>query len=260
MRQRRVLIIDDDRRSREELRVRLHAGGHDAEGISSEAGLTPDILELLRPELVLLDAWTGGERRDVARAVVRECREQMGFRLVLMGDGPEGSLRELARRVGADAWTSKDGLISDPERVLGTGPPPPPPRAGDSRLLSMIEEEIALSEPQGPPGVPFYEVEVTLFSEHNFYVAKTPTGQQVGLFVATALPPPVGTAVRAGLSLPRSRRFETRGEVIWVRPRPVLGGRLPPGAGLRLLDLGEGEKAAIRAFLQERAPFSYTGQ
>lgn len=256
---RRVLVVDDDAAVREELRARLLAAGYDAEGVSMAAGFTPEFLVRLAPGLVLVDRSTSA---PVVRSVVASLRKHLRTRLLVMGPaGP--SLDQFAREVGADGAVDKARLRIDPAGSLAGRPPPLPPRPKPPpEILSMIEEELArLQAEESIEAPPVYTVAVDLFSEHNFYLTKTPTGRLVGLFVATSMPPPVGTLVGLSVALLGGHRFTTRGEVAWVHERfgEAVPSRLPPGAGIRLLDLTDEDKQAIRRFLSQRTPYATAG-
>ncbi len=273
---RRILVVDDDRAAREALRASFAAAGYDAEGVSVDAGLTPELIEVLRPGIVLVDEHLGGPSREAAMRVVLEARRRVGARLLLMGAADDPELGRRALQLGADGHVAKPRLFTDPAAVLAPPPTPlgppggtlsPPPLPArrvappPSDLLAMIDEELTKAEePRAVESEPAFDVGIDLFSEHNFYLVKTQTGQQVGVFIATSLPPLVGTRVKATLRLPAGPRFTTSGEVMWVRTRALLGGKLPAGAGIRMLDLGDAAKQAVRTFLSERAPYTYNGQ
>jgi Tfp pilus assembly protein PilZ len=271
---RRILVVDDDRALGEELRASLRVAGFDAEAVSLAAGLTPDFLARFAPGLVLLDSAAGGLRRDTVRTIVLGLRAQLGCRLLVMG-APGPALAARARDVGADGAVDKALLLQTPHAVLHSeGPrdaaqpapaasqPPPLPRkeAPPPVIVSMIEEELArLGEPGHAAAEPSLHVVVDLFSENNFYITKTTTGRLVGLFVATDLPPAVGTTVRLTVALLGGYRFESRGEVAWVRERSAFASKLPAGAGLRMLQMSDEDKLQVRRFLSQRVPYSYTG-
>lgn len=261
-------MVDDEPALGEELRSRLRAAGYDAEAVSTAVGLTAEFLERLAPGLVLLDAGAGGSRTGLVRTIVRGLRERTGSRLLLMGPAGPG-LARAAQEIGADGSVDKAQLFASPSAALGPAspeedrrrpPPLPPPPAPSPEILSMIEEELARLRETEPRQPPTFHAVVDLFSDNNFYVSKTATGRLVGIFVATHLPPPVGTVVHLTVAMLGGHRFETRGEVIWTRERAAYGNRLAPGAGIRMLDLREEDKEAIRAFLRQRAPITYTGE
>lgn len=178
----------------------------------------------------------------------------------IASQGPERTPRPQAL---ADR-TPGPGALRPPHGDGAQGAPPPlprpaPPAAPAPAIVAMIEEELARLEPGEEGKEPTFHVVVDLFSENNFYVSKTPTGRLVGIFVATDLPPKVGTLVRLTVVLLGGHRIVTRGEVAWNRGRSTFSSKLPAGAGVRMLDLGPEDKEQIRRFLTQRAPYGYTG-
>lgn len=95
------------------------------------------------------------------------------------------------------------------------------------------------------------EVDVTLESDHNFYAGLSSNVAEGGLFVATHALLPVGTRLMVRFSLPGSTSSsEALVEVRWVREECF--SRLPPGMGLRFLQLDPSALLAIRRFVAER--------
>lgn len=283
---RRILVVDDDRAMGEEIRASLRLAGFDAEAVSLAAGLTPDFLLRIAPGLVLMDAAAGGYEKETVRRIVLGLRARLGCRLLLMG-APGPVLASRARELGADGAVDKAGLLRDPRATLETDtgrrqenrkmerqpaagaspvpaiPPPLPQRPTPSppapAIVAMIEEELARLETT-ETSEPHFHVVVDLFSENNFYLSKTPTGRLVGIFVATDLPPPVGSTVRLSIVLLGGHRIETRGTVAWTRGRSSFSSKLPAGAGIRMHDLQSVDKEQIRTFLSQRVPYGTAGQ
>ena len=98
------------------------------------------------------------------------------------------------------------------------------------------------------------EVNVSLVSEHNFFVGATRRIDSGGVFVSTMLPPAVGTAVEIRLGLPDARKVDVQGTVAFVRDRDATGGRQAPGCGVRLTGLPIWVAEAIDRFLAARPP------
>ena len=101
----------------------------------------------------------------------------------------------------------------------------------------------------------------SLLLASSFLIICLPTVDRlltVRLF-ATDLPPPVGSEVRLSVALLGGHAFETRAEVTWVREHSAFSSKLPAGAGMRMLDLTDDDKEAIRRFLRQRTPYGYTG-
>jgi uncharacterized protein (TIGR02266 family) len=90
---------------------------------------------------------------------------------------------------------------------------------------------------------------VDLSSEHNFWSGLTMNMSDGGLFVATHNIVPVGTQLVLNMVLP----FETEpiillSEVRWTRPYSGQDD-VPPGLGLRFVELDAGALAKIKRFV-----------
>jgi Tfp pilus assembly protein PilZ len=101
------------------------------------------------------------------------------------------------------------------------------------------------------------EVSVSLVSEHNFFVGITRRIDSGGVFIATAMPPPVGTRVQVRLGLADGRRLDLEGEVAFLRAKSATTGRQPAGCGVRLVGLPGWAIDAIERFFQARLPIVY---
>jgi hypothetical protein len=155
---------------------------------------------------------------------------------------------------------------------LSSTPPPatahPLPAASDAArhglsrqpaidLRDLIDEEL-VDEPRAGPKLGRVEVNVSLVSEHNFYVGPTRRVDSGGVFVSTMLPPPVGTSLEVRLGLPDARKVDVRGEVVFVRDRSAVRGRQPVGCGIKLVGMPEWAMDVIDRFLAARPPILYS--
>jgi hypothetical protein len=150
--------------------------------------------------------------------------------------------------------------------VIGAPPPlpqpplqPTPPRtraAPNVDLLALIDEEL-VDEPKARPAITRVEVNVSLVSEHNFFVGPSKRIDSGGVFIATAMPPPVGTRLQVRLGLADGRKVDVDGEVIFVRPKTATVGREPTGCGVRLLSLPPWVVDAIDRFIAARQPITF---
>jgi Tfp pilus assembly protein PilZ len=121
----------------------------------------------------------------------------------------------------------------------------------------MIDEEL-IGEPRNVPQQQArIEVNVSLVSEHNFYVGSTRRVDSGGVFVSTAVPPPIGTRVQVRLGLADGRKIDVDGEVAFVREKTTLGGRQPAGCGIRLHGLPGWAIDAVERFTAARPPIVY---
>jgi hypothetical protein len=152
-------------------------------------------------------------------------------------------------------------------------PPPPPASAPQFRptdppagpraqrvapidLMALIDEEL-VDEPKQRPMLTRVEVNVSLVSEHNFYVGPTRRVDSGGVFIATAMPPPVGTRLQVRLGLADGRKLDLEGEVAFVREKNATTGRQPSGCGVKLLGLPGWAVDAIDRFTLARQPLVY---
>jgi hypothetical protein len=129
----------------------------------------------------------------------------------------------------------------------------PPPSVD---LLALIDEELE-DEPKARPIPTRVEVNVSLVSEHNFYVGATRRVDSGGVFIASAMPPPVGTRLQVRLGLADGRKLDLEGEVVFVREKSATIGRQPPGCGVRLHGIPGWAVEAIDRFVLARQPVVY---
>jgi hypothetical protein len=122
--------------------------------------------------------------------------------------------------------------------------------------MALIDEEL-VDEPRSRPQVTRVEVNVSLVSEHNFYVGPTRKVDSGGVFISTALPPPVGTRLQVRLGLADGRKIDLEGEVVFIREKSPISGRQPAGCGVRLHGIPGWASDAIDRFLLARPPIVY---
>jgi len=103
------------------------------------------------------------------------------------------------------------------------------------------------------------EVEVTMYSDHNFYSGITDNVSTGGIFVATHHPPPVGSQIDLVLHLPGSVGFRLQGEVRWIRSFEQCGDGIAPGCGIAWHQLTLDAWRAISAFVSERETVFHEG-
>lgn len=100
-------------------------------------------------------------------------------------------------------------------------------------------------------------LDVSLQTEHNFYMGLTENLSEGGLFIATYEPLPLGTQLDLSLNLPDHPPIKSRCEVRWVREHTEFTNDATPGVGVQFLDLDDQDKQTIRDFLQQRDPILY---
>ncbi len=289
----RVLAVGTDPDVCVALHVHLARAGHILYCLPSPAELDA-FLRAVAPQAVVLllpaapDATWGGALTTTAAAA------RVGVRVVVVAPSRE-VVESLAAVAGAERAFSRHEVLARPMLVVERGPPPsgpparpvPPPsppsspqQAGSPAppaahyepvpplpapsarrpgvdLMALIDEEL-VDEPRGRPQLTRVEVNVSLVSEHNFFVGKTRRLDSGGVFISTALPPPVGTRLQLRLGLPDGRKIDLEGEVAFIREKSAITGRQPSGCGVSLLNLPAWAVDAIDRFLMARPPIVYT--
>jgi hypothetical protein len=222
---------------------------------------------------------------------------RVGVRVVMVAPSRE-IVEPLAAVAGAERALARSEVLSRPlvvvERHVGSGlvgggvapvmplpasaalqpaaqPQPPRPAAAEPPgqqlparpagravdLMALIDEEL-VDEPRQRPMLTRVEVNVSLVSEHNFYIGPTRRVDSGGVFIATAMPPPVGTRLQVRLGLADGRKLDLEGEVSFVREKSATTGRQPSGCGVKLHGLPGWAIDSIDRFVLARQPIAYT--
>ena len=101
------------------------------------------------------------------------------------------------------------------------------------------------------------EADITFFSEDNFYQGFSENISEGGLFVVTYLPRKCGDVITVRFTLPGiEHTLEARAEVRWVRAG-IADRHLPPGLGVRFLDLSQADRAIVERFVRKREPLFF---
>src|SRR5262249_25746610 len=101
------------------------------------------------------------------------------------------------------------------------------------------------------------DLDVTMSSDHNFYAGFAENISSGGLFVATYVQRPKGDRMEIKLNLPGiPEPICAIGEVRWVRVFPERS-NVPPGLGIRFVELPDVAREAIERFLKDREPLFY---
>ena len=97
------------------------------------------------------------------------------------------------------------------------------------------------------------ELDLSIGGEHNFYAGLVENVSVGGVFIATHLRRPIGEQVEITIHMPEGASVRGVGEVRWVRELSEPD-NMPPGMGVRFLELEAGAKEAIERFLEHRKP------
>jgi hypothetical protein len=285
----RVLLVGSDADVSIALHLHLDRAGYAVYCLPGPADLdafvrvaAPHVIVLLLPASP--DGTWGNALTTAANAA------RVGIRVVMVAPSRE-IVEPLAAVAGAERALARSEVLSRPlvvvERHVGSGlvgggvtpvmPPPaslapsaapafpelslPPlpsrPHTRPVDLMALIDEEL-VDEPRQRPMLTRVEVNVSLVSEHNFYIGPTRRVDSGGVFIATAMPPPVGTRLQVRLGLADGRKLDLEGEVAFVREKSATTGRQPSGCGVRLHGLPGWAIDSIDRFILARQPLAYT--
>ncbi len=101
------------------------------------------------------------------------------------------------------------------------------------------------------------ELDVSLGSDHNFYMGFVENMSLGGVFIATHMLKTVGEIVELNIRLPDSPvAVKGVGRVRWIREFSERS-NVPPGMGVQFLQLEPGSLELIEAFLAQREPIFY---
>ncbi|MGC4065659.1 MAG: TIGR02266 family protein [Polyangiaceae bacterium] len=101
------------------------------------------------------------------------------------------------------------------------------------------------------------ELDVSLGSDHNFYVGFVENLSSGGVFIATHMLKAVGEVFELTIHLPNSATaVKGVGEVRWIREYSERS-NVPPGMGIRFIQLESDAKALIEEFLSRREPMFF---
>ncbi len=115
------------------------------------------------------------------------------------------------------------------------------------------------AEPDGRREHPRHgvDLDVSLGTDHNFYAGFAENLSAGGIFVATHLIKPVGEIIEFTINLPSSETpVRGRGEVRWIREFNERS-NVPPGMGIRFIELEPGSAETIEKFLRYRDPLFF---
>lgn len=101
------------------------------------------------------------------------------------------------------------------------------------------------------------DLDVSIGSDHNFYAGFAENLSCGGIFVATHLIKPVGSTIELSIHLPNAEAtVRGIGQVRWIREFNE-SSNVPPGMGIRFIELEPGSEHAIVSFLCERDPLFF---
>lgn len=294
----RVLVVGSDADVSIALHLHLERAGFATYCLPGPGDLE-GIVRVVAPHVIVLLLPAAPDGTWGAALTTAASAARVGVRVVMVAPSRE-IVEPLAAVAGAERALARAEVLAKPLIVVerhvgggligGAGPPPPlaavpppipspvppaapswPPALSDgpyaptrSRgpsvdLMALIDEEL-VDEPKQRPALTRVEVNVSLVSEHNFYVGVTRRVDSGGVFIATAMPPPSGTRLQIRLGLADGRKLDLEGEVSFIREKSATTGRQPSGCGVKLFNLPGWAVDAIDRFVMARQPIVYTPQ
>lgn len=93
-------------------------------------------------------------------------------------------------------------------------------------------------------------VKVDYASGETFLFAYLSNISEMGIFVRTESPPPIGTRLRLRFHIENGDVLELDGDVMWVNPVRVAGDNLNPGMGVSFAELSSDQREQLVALVR----------
>src|ERR1700733_462704 len=107
----RVLVVDQDNASRSLLQRELGAAGYEVDVLSSGNGLTSDMVQLVRPDVLLIDPFMSDLPWPAVEELLRRLRQDQQLVLLLIDGGRDPErLKKVAEACRADGRIQKKEL------------------------------------------------------------------------------------------------------------------------------------------------------
>ena len=94
------------------------------------------------------------------------------------------------------------------------------------------------------------ELSVDYASGETFLFSYITNISEMGIFIRTDSPPPVGTKLRLRFGLENEEPLSLAGEVIWLNPLRADGDNLNPGMGVRFEELTLDQREKVVSFVR----------
>jgi Tfp pilus assembly protein PilZ len=141
----RVVVIDRNAQLLERIERELTAVGMAVETLDSTLGLTPELLNLSAPDVLLLDSQLPGLPQDVIPVIFDDLRKRRQVRCMLVHEGTGPEVAAAAHLARADAGVPRQALLQVGARALKESATPP-------RALPPPQPELELADDDDPLG------------------------------------------------------------------------------------------------------------
>jgi CheY-like chemotaxis protein/Tfp pilus assembly protein PilZ len=116
----RVLVVDQDPAVRALLQRELGAAGYEVDTLSSGDGFTEDMVQLIRPDVLLVDPFIGDVPLPAVEELLAHLRQDHALVLLLIDGGRDPErLSQIARDCRADGQLQKRDLLRAPATAVG---------------------------------------------------------------------------------------------------------------------------------------------
>lgn len=154
----RILIVDDDGALLGLLSSLLEEVGCDVETIQGTNGLTPQLMALGRPALVLINPLLKGISRNILRGVIQEFKRTSRRPVLLLSDMSDEQLAAQALDLSADGYVPIRTVLRDPSVVAAVSRQQPAqprsPNATGRQMRDLVPTDILDMELEHGPGSP----------------------------------------------------------------------------------------------------------
>jgi CheY-like chemotaxis protein len=116
----RVLVVDQDPATRSLLQRELGAAGYEVDTLSSGNGFTEDMVELVHPDVLLVDPFMPDLPLSAVEDLLRRLRKDQQLVLLLIDGGKDpGQLTRIAETCQADGRIERRALLAAPATAVG---------------------------------------------------------------------------------------------------------------------------------------------
>ncbi len=243
----RALLVDRDSMVLARVCAELEQLGFSVETLGSTIGLTPELIALSVPSLVLFDAELPGLEPAALLVLVRSLRALRIARVVV---STSSAFEALKKQLGAEMVIARSALTSTGAAALGV----------EVRKAARLDVRALIDEVLGARPVATtqrIDVRIDMFSKSNFYVSGQ--GELAGVFLATAVLQAVGQKVELNVELNGRITLTMAAQVAWQRSHLSFGGRVSTGMGIKFASPSDTERQTIARFIEAREPVTWTG-
>jgi hypothetical protein len=289
-----IVIIDEDAALCALLREVLVSSERIVDVVDHVSGITPELIALSQPTLVILNPRAGGLSSSDLKALIADVRALTGARFVLLvGHEAEDHATELVSSVGASGAVPVRTLLRDPLKALALEPAPVVAPSGLRGLDSLgvddiLDLQLDDTTPQAPmtstpsqvarlaapvaalealitdelsrasseSGLRSVRFNVVLDVTSDASLVANERGEIVGLYVATLFPPPLGVRTQVQVDFPWGERLNLQGIVAFEDSGSPFRSKRKPGIGVKL-DASESFARAADRFAALRVPMKH---